>query len=83
MKNSIKYDYKSTRNGNKSKGECRFGFSEPMYSKKDLMERYGVSAETITNWVKSGNLPAPIMMSRFPRWRLSELVAFENKKRKV
>ena len=47
-------------------------------SDKDLAERYSVHRATPWRWVKSGDMPKPVKLGGATRWRLSDLVAWEN-----
>jgi predicted DNA-binding transcriptional regulator AlpA len=59
------------------------GYSpEPLYSLKDVMERYQASSSTIRRWARTGILPSPIKMGSMLRWKLSELETFERKNKK-
>lgn len=42
--------------------------------------RYGVQRVTVWRWAKAGRLPKPVRLSdRCSRWRLADLLAFEDK----
>lgn len=52
---------------------------------KQLCGRYSVNRETIRRWRTTGRLPQPITFGSFgqPRYRLSDLEAFERRLERV
>ena len=48
----------------------------------EVADRYHVTKDTVLKWRKAGVMPAPIMLNGVrPRWRLSELHAWEDSQR--
>jgi len=44
---------------------------------KKVAERYGVTRQTIRNWVKAGSFPKPIRMNGAVRWDILDLEKWE------
>lgn len=47
----------------------------------DVQDRYGVSRQTVTNWIKRENFPLPVKMGRSKRWSVVEINQWEKTKR--
>jgi predicted DNA-binding transcriptional regulator AlpA len=51
-------------------------FNAVRLHRKDLMQRYGISAATLHRWLAAGRLPPPIRIGG-PVWKLTDLEAAE------
>jgi predicted DNA-binding transcriptional regulator AlpA len=51
---------------------------EPHLSPEDLAEREGVPVQTIYSWNKTGDAPPRIRVGRHVRYRLADVIAWEN-----
>ena len=40
---------------------------------QEVAEYFGVTRQTVYNWIKSGLLPEPIKLGRLSRWRLVDI----------
>lgn len=49
----------------------------------DVARTFSVHVETIRRWVRRGEFPPPIKVGHFVRWRISDIDAFLEKRRKT
>ena len=46
----------------------------------DVQDRYGVSRQTVTNWINKASFPTPIRVGRSKRWNMNDICAWEKSK---
>ena len=49
----------------------------------DVARTFSVHRETVRRWVRRGEFPPPIKVGHFVRWRISDIDAFLEKRRKT
>lgn len=47
----------------------------------EIQDRYGVSRQTVTNWINRNSFPTPIKVGRSKRWNISDVTAWEKMNR--
>ncbi|WVT73754.1 helix-turn-helix domain-containing protein [Sinorhizobium chiapasense] len=55
------------------------GNTDKFLTISEIQKRYDVCRATVWLWRRDGRLPPPIGAGRKPQWRLSDLIAFENR----
>lgn len=47
----------------------------------EIQDRYGVSRQTVTNWINKASFPTPIRVGRSKRWNMNDICAWEKSNR--